>query len=69
MTRARSFLTFALCLVPFALTGCGYALAGKGSFLPDYIVYSGARDTDGSNHALCAGFWGEEWKTEAKVSP
>ena len=41
MTRARSFLTLALCLLPFALTGCGYALAGRGSFLPDYIKVIG----------------------------
>jgi len=30
-----------LCLLTFALAGCGYALAGKGSFLPDYIVVIG----------------------------
>jgi hypothetical protein len=34
---ASSFLTVAFCLLPFALTGCGYSLAGRGSFLPDYI--------------------------------
>lgn len=31
----------ALCLLALSLTGCGYALAGKGSFLPDYIVVIG----------------------------
>lgn len=43
MTRVRSFLTFAFCLLPFALSlsGCGYALAGRGSFLPDYIKVIG----------------------------
>ena len=31
------------CLLPFvlAVASCGYALAGKGSFLPDYIVVIG----------------------------
>ncbi len=43
MARVRSFLTFAFCLLPFALSlsGCGYALAGRGSFLPDYIKVIG----------------------------
>jgi len=31
-------------------------------FLPDYIVYSATPDRDGSNHALCAGFFDGEWK-------
>jgi hypothetical protein len=36
------FRTCAFCLVPFALAGvfvsaCGYALSGRGAFLPDYI--------------------------------
>ena len=39
MARVSRLLTFAFCLLPFALTAsaCGYALAGRGSFLPDYI--------------------------------
>jgi hypothetical protein len=37
MSRCRRLLTVAFCLLPMALTGCGYALAGRGSFLPDYI--------------------------------
>ena len=43
MARASRLLTFALCLLPFALSGsaCGYALAGRGSFLPDYIKVIG----------------------------
>jgi hypothetical protein len=41
MTRARALRTFALCLLPFALHGCGYALAGRGSFLPEYIKIIG----------------------------
>jgi hypothetical protein len=43
MTRARSLLISAFCLLPFALSlsGCGYALAGRGSFLPDYIKVIG----------------------------
>lgn len=40
------FHTSALCLLPFALslilsTSCGYSLAGRGSFLPDYIKIVG----------------------------
>lgn len=31
-------------------------------FLPDYIIYSSERDDDGSNSALCAGFFDEKWK-------
>src|SRR5438093_1614120 len=30
-------LTWALGLGPMALSGCGYSLAGRGKFLPDYI--------------------------------
>jgi len=42
MTIVSGFRTSAFCLLPFALslffsTSCGYALAGRGSFLPDYI--------------------------------
>ena len=29
--------------------------------LPDYIVYSAARDRDGANTALCAGFFAPDW--------
>ena len=46
MAVVRAFRTSALCLLPFALTlslstSCGYALAGRGSFLPDYIKIVG----------------------------
>lgn len=43
MTSARRLLTFALCLLPLAFlaSSCGYALAGRGSFLPDYIKIIG----------------------------
>lgn len=37
MAIARALRTFAFCLLPFALSGCGYSLAGRGSFLPSYI--------------------------------
>lgn len=36
----------------------------KYDFLPDYIVYSAERDRDGSNTALCAGFFSKSWKLE-----
>jgi Lipopolysaccharide-assembly len=46
MTIVNRFRTSAFCLVPCALslvlsTSCGYALAGRGSFLPDYIKIIG----------------------------
>jgi len=43
MTRNRRLLTFAFCFLPFALllSGCGYALSGRGSFLPEYIKVIG----------------------------
>lgn len=39
MTRAGRLLLSALCLMSAVLptTACGYALSGRGSFLPDYI--------------------------------
>ena len=39
MNRDRSFLRVLciLCVLCVAASGCGYALAGRGSFLPDYI--------------------------------
>jgi outer membrane lipopolysaccharide assembly protein LptE/RlpB len=37
MAIAGAFRTFAFCLLPFVLSGCGYSLAGRGSFLPSYI--------------------------------
>jgi hypothetical protein len=42
MASIRTFRTSAFCLLPFALSlllssSCGYALTGRGSFLPDYI--------------------------------
>jgi pimeloyl-ACP methyl ester carboxylesterase len=36
----------------------------KYDFLPDYIVYSAQRDADGSNTALCAGFFDRHWKLD-----
>lgn len=41
MAVARALRTFAFCLLPFALSGCGYSLAGRGSFLPTYIKVIG----------------------------
>jgi outer membrane lipopolysaccharide assembly protein LptE/RlpB len=46
MARVSSLRTSALCLLPFALTcvfstACGYALAGRGAHLPDYIKVIG----------------------------
>ena len=39
LTRASSSLAFAFCLLPCALVSvsCGYSLAGRGQFLPEYI--------------------------------
>ncbi len=37
MTRFRHSLTALALLACLALSGCGYSLAGRGSFLPDYI--------------------------------
>jgi hypothetical protein len=41
MAIARALRTFAFCLLPFAFSGCGYSLAGRGSFLPSYIKVIG----------------------------
>lgn len=37
MAQLRHSLTVLALLAYFALSGCGYSLAGRGSFLPDYI--------------------------------
>lgn len=37
MAQLRHSLTVLALLACLALTGCGYSLAGRGSFLPDYI--------------------------------
>lgn len=39
LARAKRFFVVALCLLPLVVSSsaCGYALAGRGSFLPDYI--------------------------------
>jgi outer membrane lipopolysaccharide assembly protein LptE/RlpB len=37
MARLRHSLTVLALLACLALAGCGYSLAGRGSFLPDYI--------------------------------
>ncbi len=42
------------------LWGSGLPENHKYDFLPDYIVYSTDRDDDGSNRALCAGFFDEK---------
>ena len=39
--RARLAATALVAALGFALPGCGYALAGRGSFLPDYIKVVG----------------------------
>ncbi len=36
----------------------------KYGLLPDYIVFSRNRDDDGSNTALCAGFFDENWQID-----
>jgi len=41
--------------------GAGLGENHRYDFLPDYIVYSAEQDADGSNHALCAGFWNDNW--------
>ena len=42
LPSALRILAFALCPVPFALLiACGYSLAGRGNFLPDYIKVIG----------------------------
>jgi outer membrane lipopolysaccharide assembly protein LptE/RlpB len=41
MAIARALRISAFCLLTFALTGCGYSLAGRGSFLPAYIKIIG----------------------------
>ena len=41
--------------------GAGLPYNHKYDFLPDYIVYTDERDQDGSNSALCAGFFDKEW--------
>lgn len=41
MTGAKTLRTLLLCLLPLALTACGYSLAGRGSFLPSYIKIIG----------------------------
>ena len=37
MAQLRYSLTVLALLACLALSGCGYSLAGRGSFLPDYI--------------------------------
>ena len=50
MARITRRLTLALCLLTVGLlsSGCGYALAGRGSFLPDYIKVIGVPQFDNS---------------------
>jgi hypothetical protein len=45
--------------------GEGLAENHKYDLLPDYIVYSSARDWDGSDRALCAGFFAPDWSIDA----
>jgi len=39
----------------------------KYDLLPDYIVYSTETDPDGSNHALCAGFFTPGWQLDPRL--
>ena len=41
--------------------GLGISENHKFDFIPDYIIYSAKKDYDGSNTALCAGFFDENW--------
>jgi len=41
--------------------GRGLSENHKYDFLPEYIIYSDERDQDGSNTALTAGFFNEDW--------
>ena len=41
MAAVRALRISAFCLLTFALSGCGYSLAGRGSFLPTYIKVIG----------------------------
>ena len=42
--------------------GLGVPENHKFDFIPDYIIYSKEKDYDGSNTALCAGFFDENWR-------
>ena len=37
-------------------------------FLPDFIVYQAAIDPDDTNHALCAGFFGNRWQMQEETT-
>ena len=45
--------------------GAGLPENHKYDLLPDYIVFTSDRDWDGSNTALCAGFFGADWALAA----
>lgn len=52
------------CGIPW---GDGLPSNHKYDYLPDYIVYTSNNDTDGSNAALCAGFFDENWQITDKL--
>jgi len=61
-----SRLAVVQCGVPW---GKGLPSNHKYDFLPDFIVYGSTFDPDGSNAALCAGFFDENWElNDALVS-
>jgi len=47
--------------------GAGLPSNHKYDFLPDYIVYSEQTDPDGSNTALCAGFFDADWQVAPEL--
>ncbi|MFO7869985.1 MAG: prolyl oligopeptidase family serine peptidase [Kiritimatiellia bacterium] len=47
--------------------GAGLSNNHKYDFLPDYMVYSDERDEDGSNTALCAGFFDANWELSPEL--
>ena len=48
--------------------GAGTAENHYYDFLPDFIVYSAGQDADGSNRALCAGFFDENWQLDERLT-
>lgn len=52
------------CGVPW---GKGLPENHKYDFLPDFIIYTTAFDADGSNSAVCAGFFDENWELDERL--
>lgn len=52
------------CGIPW---GDGLPSNHKYDYLPDYIVYTSNYDSDGSNTALCAGYFDENWQIFDKL--